>query len=59
MKHLYHGFLRTISTLSGDLSVLTTLLHVLTKPYDHEGSPEAYQHPQNPEDGPYRTFCGT
>lgn len=43
----------------GDLSVLTTLLHVLTKPYDHEGSPEAYQQPQNPEDGPYRTFCGT
>ncbi len=43
----------------GDLSVLTTLLHVLKTPYDHEGSPGAYQQPQDPEDGPYRTFCGT
>lgn len=44
---------------SGDLSVLTTLLDVLKKPYDHEGCPASYQRPQDPDDGPYRTFCGT
>lgn len=41
-----------------DLSVLHQLLNVLASPYDHQTEVGRYQIP-SPDDGSYRTFCGT
>lgn len=42
----------------GDLTVLRRLLAVLESPYDVEADSVPYQDPP-PDDGSYRTFCGT
>jgi uncharacterized protein YdiU (UPF0061 family) len=42
----------------GDLSVLDSLLAALATPYDGGADSTKYQEP-SPDDGSYRTFCGT
>jgi uncharacterized protein YdiU (UPF0061 family) len=46
------------ATCNADLSVMTRLLEVLSKPYDHDRDlPEFTRPSRNPR--PYQTFCGT
>jgi serine/tyrosine/threonine adenylyltransferase len=46
------------ATTTHDLSVMDRLLSVLSTPYDHDRDLPAFSEP-GPDDGPYRTFCGT
>jgi serine/tyrosine/threonine adenylyltransferase len=55
-NHLVEDALRA-ATADHDLSGITGLLEVLTKPYDERDLPE-FSAP-GPNDGRYRTFCGT
>ena len=47
------------STIYDDLSPMHNLLKVLKNPYNNQSEITTYQHPPEPSDQVYKTFCGT